>query len=80
MPKDTRRLVALHWMHPGALTTLLTFALVCYVIFYFYRSMQRVYAETWLRTLIKFTALAMAYLGCAVCTVFMTALYSAETL
>jgi hypothetical protein len=73
-------LVALHWMHPGALTTLLTFALVCYVIFYFYRSMQRVYAETWLRTLIKFTALAMAYLGCAVCTVFMTALYSAETL
>lgn len=73
-------LVALHWMHSGALTTLLTLALICYVFFYLYRSMQRVYAQPWLRTLIKFAVLVLAYLVCAVCTVFMTALYSVETL
>jgi hypothetical protein len=54
-------LLALHWTHSGTLTTLLTLALICHVIFYSYRSMQRVYAETWLRTLVKFTAIALGW-------------------
>jgi hypothetical protein len=73
-------LLALHWTHSGTWTTLLTLALICHVSFYSYRSMQRVYAETWLRTLVKFTAIALGYVVCALCTVFLTGLYSAETL
>jgi hypothetical protein len=73
-------LLALHWTHSGTLTTLLTLALICHVIFYSYRSMQRVYAEPWLRTLVKFTAIALGYVVCALCTVFLTGVYSAETL
>jgi hypothetical protein len=73
-------LLALHWMQWGTWTTLLTLAFSCYVVFYSYRSMQRVYAETWLRTLVKFTAIALGYVICALCTVFLTGLYSAETL
>jgi len=33
-----------------------------------------------LRTLLKFTTLSVAYLACAVRTVLLTGLYSAETL
>jgi len=41
--------------------------------------MQRVYAQELLPTLIKFIALALAYLLCAVCMVFLTALYAVQT-
>lgn len=73
-------LIALHWIHSGEKVTLLTGALMCYVIYYSYRSMQRVYAESWARTLVKLTALSVGYLACAACTVFLTGLYSAETM
>lgn len=73
-------LVALHWARPGLESRLLTAAFWCYVIFYFYRSMQTVYAENWHCTLLKFGALALGYLVFAVCTVFLTSLYTAEIL
>jgi len=37
-------------------------------------------ARRWARTLGKFSAVLLAYLACAAATVFLTGLYSAETL
>jgi hypothetical protein len=73
-------LAALHWIHLDTPLVLLVGALICYVVYYLCRSMQRVYAESWWRTLTKFTALFVAYLACAACSVFLAGLYSAETL
>lgn len=73
-------LLASHWTHSGAMTTLLGNAVLCYVLYYFYRSMQTVYGESWLRTLIKFGAIGLGYLMFGACAVFLTGLYSAEML
>jgi hypothetical protein len=73
-------LVALHWVRSDALTTATGFVVVGYVLWYLYQSMHRVYAEAWWRTLLKFTALSVAYVACAACTVLVAGLYSAETL
>lgn len=72
-------LTTLHWIQSGLLTALLTGVAICYLIYYLYRSMARVYAESWWRTLLKFSTLSMAYAVCAACTVFLAGLYSAET-
>jgi hypothetical protein len=73
-------LATLHWIHRDAPVTVLVRGLLCYLAFYLYRSMQRVYGEGWARTLGKFSAVLLAYLTCAAATVFLTGLYSAETL
>jgi Protein of unknown function (DUF3667) len=72
-------LTTLHWTHSGLVTALLTGVAICYLIYYLYRSIARVYAESWSRTLVKFTTLSLAYMVCAACTVFLAGLYSAET-
>ena len=69
-----------HWIHLEAPVVLLVRGLMCYLVYYLYRSMQRVYAESWWRTSAKFMAVFVAYLACAACTVFLTGLYSAGTL
>ena len=73
-------LASLHWIHRDAPAVLLVRGLLCYLAYYLYRSMQRVYEEGWTRTLGKFSAVLLAYLTCAAATVFLTGLYSAETL
>jgi hypothetical protein len=73
-------LLASHWTHSGTLTTLLRYALLCYIPYYFYRSMQTVYVESWIRTLLKFGALALGYLMFGACAVFLAGLYSAAML
>jgi hypothetical protein len=72
-------LLTLHWIRSGAVTALLTPVPLCYLIYYLYRSMVRLYAENWSRTLVKFAALSLAYAVCAAGTVFLAGLYSAET-
>ncbi len=69
-----------HWIYPHKRLTLPAVLLASYLIYYLYRSMRRVYEEGRWRTLIKFTALSIGYLACAVCTVLLAGLYSAETL
>jgi hypothetical protein len=69
-----------HWIHPDTGTALPAVVMMGYLIYYLYQSMRRVYEESWWRTLIKFTALSVGYLACAVCTVLLAGLYSAETL
>ena len=54
--------------------------LIGYLVFYLYRSMRRVYGETKARTLVKFGALSLGYAVCAVFFVFVTAVYSVQTL
>jgi hypothetical protein len=54
--------------------------LMGYLIYYLFQSMRRVYGENWWRTLIKFATLSVGYLACAVCTLLLAGLYSAETL
>jgi hypothetical protein len=73
-------LLLIHWISSRATTILLTISIACYFAWYFYESLRRVYGEQWLRTLAKFSALALGYMACAVAMVFLTALYSAETL
>ena len=72
-------LTTLYWIHSGLLTALLIGVAMCYLIYYLYRSIARVYAESWSRTLVKFAVLSLAYVVCAACTVFLAGLYSAET-
>jgi Protein of unknown function (DUF3667) len=73
-------LLMIHWISSRATTTVLTISVACYFAWYFYESLRRVYGERWLRTLAKFSALALGYVVCAVAMVFLTALYGAETL
>jgi hypothetical protein len=73
-------LATLYWLRLDAPLMWIIRGLICYLIYYLYRSMQRVYAQSWPRTLIKFTAVLAAYLACAAFTVFLTGLYSAEIL
>lgn len=73
-------LTALHWIHSGLVTAWLTGVVSCYLTYYLYRSMARVYAQNRSRTLAKFATLSLAYLFCAACTVFLAGLYSAETM
>ena len=73
-------LATLYWVRLDSLLVWLIRGLICYLIYYLYRSMQRVYAQSWPRTLVKFTAVLAAYLACAALTVFLTGLYSAEIL
>jgi hypothetical protein len=73
-------LATLYWLRLDALLVWLIRGLICYLIYYLYRSMQRVYAQSWPLTLVKFTAVLTAYLACAALTVFLTGLYSAEIL
>jgi hypothetical protein len=73
-------LAGLHWIHADFGVGWLTAALIGYLAYYLYQSMHRVYAESWQRTLIKFAALSVVYVACAVCTVTITGLYSAVTL
>jgi hypothetical protein len=73
-------LAVMHWIHPITRTALPTVVLMAYIIYYLHQSMHRVYGESWWRTLIKFTTLSVGYLACAVCTVLLAGLYSAETL
>ena len=72
-------LATLYSIHSGLLTALLIGVAMCYLIYYLYRSIARVYAESWSRTLLKFAVLSLAYVVCAACTVFLAGLYSAET-
>jgi len=72
-------LATLYSIHSGLLTALLIGVAMCYLIYYLYRSIARVYAESWSRTLLKFATLSLAYVVCAACTVFLAGLYSAET-
>jgi hypothetical protein len=71
-------LATLYWVRLGPALVWLLRGLMGYLIYYLYRSMQRVYAQSWPRTLVKFSAVLLAYLGCAAFTVFLTGLYSAE--
>jgi len=73
-------LLVSQWTHSGAMITLLGSAVLCYVPYYFYRSMQTVYSESRFRTLIKFGALGVGYLMFGACSLFLAGLYSAETL
>jgi hypothetical protein len=73
-------LLLVHWIPSSTATTLLTISVACYFAWYFYESLRRVYGEQWLRTLAKFSTLALGYVVCAVAMVFLTALYGAETL
>jgi hypothetical protein len=73
-------LAGLHWIRADVWVGWLTAALIGYLAYYLYQSMYRVYAESWRRTLVKFTALSVVYVACAVCTVAVTGLYSAVTL
>jgi hypothetical protein len=73
-------LLLIHWISSKATTTVLTISVAGYFVWYFYESLRQVYAERWLRTFAKFSALALGYMVCAVAMVFLTALYSAETL
>jgi hypothetical protein len=73
-------LAALYWLRLDPLLVWIIRGLICYLIYYLYRSMQRVYAQSWPLTLVKFTAVLAAYLACAALTVFLTGLYSAEIL
>lgn len=66
------------WMPAGAMTAALRIVVFGYCIFYIYRSLQTVYAESWLRTSLKFLALAMGYLVCAAGMLFLTSLYTAK--
>ena len=50
------------------------------VPYYLYRSMRRVYAQGVWRTLLKCTALSIAYVACALCMAVIAGLFSAETL
>jgi hypothetical protein len=54
--------------------------LVTYIVWYLYRSMRRVYAQSRTRTLLKFAVLCGAYFFCAVLTLIVTLVYSAFTL
>jgi hypothetical protein len=72
-------LAELHWIDADG-ADWLAGVLIGYLAYYLYQSMQRVYAESWWRTLIKFTALSAVYVACAVCTVAIAGLYSAVTL
>jgi Protein of unknown function (DUF3667) len=51
-----------------------------YMVVYLYQSMRRVYGQGWARTLLKFSALSLAYLVCAVLMFLLTTIYSAITL
>ena len=73
-------LLMIHWISSRTMTIVLTISVACYFVWYFYESLRRVYGERWLRTFAKFSALALGYMACAVTMVFLTALYSAETL
>ncbi|HEY4974544.1 MAG TPA: hypothetical protein VII41_13105, partial [Steroidobacteraceae bacterium] len=73
-------LAELHWIDARFGADWLTGALIGYIGYYLYQSMHRVYAENWWRTLIKFTALSVVYVACAVCLVAVAGLYSAVTL
>jgi hypothetical protein len=73
-------LATLYWVRVDAPLVWFLRGLMCYLVYYLYRSMQQVYAQGWLRTLVKFTAVVVAYLLCAALTVFLTGLYSAEML
>jgi hypothetical protein len=73
-------LAGLHWIHADFGLGWLALVLIGYLAYYLYQSMHRVYAQNWWRTLIKFSALSVAYVACAVGTVLTTGLYSAVTL
>lgn len=73
-------LLLVHWISSRTAIILLTIPVGCYFAWYFYESLRRVYGEQWLRTLAKFSTLALGYMVCAVAMVFLTALYGAETL
>jgi uncharacterized protein DUF3667 len=51
-----------------------------YIVWYLYRSMRRVYAQSRLRTALKFAVLASAYFFCAIFTFALATVYSAFTL
>jgi hypothetical protein len=69
-----------HWFHVNTVSSWPALIVNGYIIYYLYRSMRRVYAQGWWRTLIKFAVLSAAYLACALCTVLLAGLYSAESL
>lgn len=69
-----------HWLHVNTVSSWPALIVDGYIIYYIYRSMRRVYAQGWWRTLIKFVALSAAYLTCAACTILIAGLYSAESL
>lgn len=73
-------LAALLWIRTGAVTAVLTGILMCYVTYYLYQSMRRVYGESSSRTLVKLVTLSVGYIGLAACTAFLTGVYSAQTL
>jgi hypothetical protein len=49
-------------------------------VWYLYRSMRRVYAQSRTRTLLKFAVLSTAYFFCALITFSVSTVYSAFTL
>ncbi len=73
-------LAAQRWVHADTVRGVALLAAIGIVPYYLYRSMRRVYAQGVWRTLLKCTALSMAYLACALCMAVIAALFSAETL
>jgi hypothetical protein len=69
---------ALHFDRKGAFTPITVLVVSGYVGIYLYCSMRRVYAESWWRTILKFSALSAVYVACAGFTVLLAGLYSAE--
>ena len=69
-----------HWFHLNTVSSWPAIIVNGYIVYYLYRSMRRVYAQGRWRTLFKFAALSAAYFTCALGTVLLAGLYSAESL
>jgi hypothetical protein len=72
--------LATHWVRSDTLVGVLFLVAAWYMVRYLYRSMQLVYGQSRLLTLLKFTVLGCAYLVCGAFMLLATAFYSAATL
>ena len=70
-------MLATHWVSSTGWNTLLSLLLVAYLARYLYRSMKLVYAQSGLRTFLKFIVLGFAYLISGLCMLVAATLYSA---
>ena len=67
-------------VHSDEIMGCVSTALWLYIVWYLYRSMRRVYAQSRTRTLLKFAVLSTAYFFCALITFSVSTVYSAFTL
>src|SRR6267154_1350621 len=70
-------MLATHWVSSTGWNTLFSLLLVAYLARYLYRSMKVVYAQSGLRTFLKFIVLGFAYLVSGLCMLVGVTLYSA---